>query len=185
MTRLASCLLLALFLAPATSAAELAGVEIPDSVTVDGTELQLNGMGLREKMWIDVYVAGLYLESKSTDAQQIVDSDQIKRLDMKFIYKKVGTKKLTGAWTDGLKANESERFADFADDLATLNSWMEDVVRGDDMIFTTVPGKGLRVEVKGQEKGVIEDAEFAKAFWSIFLGAKPPSDKFKRGLLGG
>ena len=37
-------------------AASLAGVTVPDSATVGGSTLVLNGMGLREKYFIDIYV---------------------------------------------------------------------------------------------------------------------------------
>jgi len=176
-----ACFLLAASLA---AAAELAGVEMPDMVTVEGRQLVVNGVGLREKMWVDVYVAGLYLEQKASDARQILDSAQIKHLRMQFVYKKVNTKKLTEAWTEGLEANAPGAMDRLRPGLDQLNSWMEDVTKGDRLSFTSVPGKGLEVVVKGQTKGVIEDTEFASAFWSIFLGEKPPTDKLKDGLLG-
>jgi hypothetical protein len=31
---------------------------------------------------------------------------------------------------------------------------------------------------------VIEDEAFSKAFWAIYLGEKPPTDRLKQGLLG-
>jgi len=41
-------------------AAELAGVIVKDQVTAEnGETLLLNGTGLREKFWIDVYVGSL------------------------------------------------------------------------------------------------------------------------------
>ena len=57
-------------------AAELAGVVMPEQVTVDGKTLVLNGLGLREATFlrVDVYVAGLYLEEKSQDADKTQDS---------------------------------------------------------------------------------------------------------------
>jgi hypothetical protein len=141
------------------AAAELAGVTLPDNVLVGNQELLLNGIGLREKMMFDVYVAGLYLEEPASDASQILDSKQIKRLDMHFVYKKVSAKKLAKAWTE--------------------------VVKGDTMVFTSVPGQGLQVEVKGQAKGVVDDEAFVRAFWAVFLGPKPPTSKLKEGLLQG
>lgn len=182
--RILSGLCLLWLVAPA-SAGELAGVSMPDSVTVEGKTLALNGMGLREKLWIDVYVGGLYLEQKSADAEEIMDSEQIKHLHMQFLHKKVGTKKLTGAWSDGLKANARDQLDQLQDGLGQLNSWMEEMVKGDEMAFTSIPGQGLLVEVKGEKKGVIDDEQFSMAFWSIFLGEKPPTDKLKQGLLGG
>ena len=175
------CTLLAVTL---STAGELSGVEMPDTVNVDGKELTLNGMGLREKMWIDVYIAGLYLESKSDDAQQILDSDQAKHIRMHFLYKKVGAKKLVSAWNDGIKNNAASQMSELKSGLDQLNSWMVDLGKGDEMIFTSTPGKGLSVEVKGEQQGVIEDEAFSKAFWAIFVGEKPPTDKLKQGLLG-
>jgi len=172
-----------LLAASALPAAELAGVDMPDTVSVDGRQLVLNGMGLREKLWIDVYVAGLYLEHESSDAAEILDSDQIKRLRMHFVYKKVGSKKLTDAWTEGFEANAGDAAEPMRPDLDRLNSWMEDMVKGDEMVFTSIPGRGLEVVVKGTTKGVIE-GEFASAFWKVFLGPKPPTAKLKNGLLG-
>jgi hypothetical protein len=173
-----------LFAVTLSTAGELAGVEMPDTVTIDGKELMLNGMGLREKMMIDVYVAGLYLESKSGAAEQILESDQAKHIRMHFVYKKVAAKKLIGAWNDGIKNNAGASMDELKSGLDQLNSWMVDLVKGDEMLFSSTPGKGLTVEVKGENKGVIEDAAFAKAFWSIFIGEKPPTGKLKQGLLG-
>lgn len=184
-SRMATLVLLVAGLAAASAhAGELAGVEMPDGLTVEGRELVLNGMGLREKLWIDVYVAGLYLESRSADAQQILGSEQVKHLRMHFVYKKVATKKLTEAWDEGFAANAGDAAERLRAQREQLNSWMEDVAAGDEMSFTSVPGRGLAVEVRGQTKGVIEGDDFAAAFWSIFLGPKPPTEKLKTGLLG-
>ena len=66
-------------------AATLAGVTLPDSVQVGGKTLVLNGLGLRTKFVVKVYVAGLYLEQKSSDANAIVKTDAPKRLVMQFM----------------------------------------------------------------------------------------------------
>jgi len=132
----------------------------------------------------DVYVAGLYLEQKSSEASEILESEQTKRLDMHFVYKKVSAKKLSKAWSEGVEANTDGPADAYAAGLEQLNGWMEDVVKGDTMVFTSVPGQGLRVEVKGQDKGVISDEAFVRAFWAVFLGPKPPTGKLKDGLLG-
>jgi hypothetical protein len=175
---------LVLLAATPAPAAELGGIEMPGTITLEGRQLVLNGMGLREKLWVDVYVAGLYLERRSTDAEEILSSGQAKHLRMHFLYKKVGAKKLTDAWSEGFEANAGEAAARLRPDLERLNSWMEDIAAGDEMTFTAVPDKGLEVTVKGARRGVIEGDEFASAFWKIFLGRRPPTEKLKTGLLG-
>lgn len=165
------------------SAAELAGVVMPDSEEVNGTQLVLNGMGLREKFFIDVYVAGLYLEARSTDAGAILAADGIKRLRMHFVYKEVDADALNEAWIEGLEKNAADSEA-LAGPLSTLTGMMVDVKAGDELVFTQVPGAGLEVDVRGTVS-TIDDEAFATAFWSIFLGPKPPTGKLKKGLLGG
>lgn len=167
-------------------AAELAGVTMPDQASAGGKDLVLNGLGLREASFlkVDVYVAGLYLETGSADAQKILDSEQVKRIDMHFVYKKVEQKKIAKGWTEGLEANTGKRFDGYRASLDRLNGWMEEMVAGDTMSFTAIPGEGLEVKVKGQVKGVIEDEAFAKEFWAIWLGPKPPNAGLKTGLLG-
>ena len=159
---------------------------MPDQQTVDGQPLTLNGLGLREASFlkVDVYVGGLYLEESSSDPKQILASEQIKRIDMQFVYKKVERKKITKAWEDGLKANAGTDFDALHDSLERLNGWMEEMVKGDSMSFTYRPGAGLEVVVKNEVKGVIEDDTFAREFWSIFFGPEPPNEGLKQGMLG-
>jgi hypothetical protein len=168
-------------------AAELEGVTMPDKVTVDGTELALNGIGLREKsmLKVDVYVSGFYLEQTSADAQTILDSEQVKRIQMHFVYKKCDANKLAKAWNEGIEGNVEDGLELYADEMGQLNGWMETLVKGEAMTFTSIPGKGLVVEIKGDEKGVIANEDFARDFWKIWLGPNPPTDELKESLLGG
>lgn len=175
--------LLALLLTLSADAAELAGVTMPDTATVGGTALVLNGMGLREKYFFDVYVGGLYLPAKTTSETKAIQDDVPKRVLMHFVYSEVAAEKLTGAYDEGLARlpDAAERRSEFD----TLNGWMETLVSGDVMQFDYVPGKGTTVTVKGAEKGTIPGAGFMRAFLSVYIGSHPPTAKLKKGMLGG
>jgi hypothetical protein len=173
-------------LAPAPGmAGVLAGVTLPDQVAVEGRTLVLNGMGVREAtiFKVDVYVAGLYLEARSSDARQIIASEGPKRLVLQFV-RDVGRDDLVQAWTDGFGKSAGSALAALKDRIATLNGWMADVKRGDTLAFTQLPGRGIAVEVRGQPKGTIPGADFARALWGIWLGDRPPNPGLKQGLLG-
>src|ERR1039458_4616669 len=74
-------------------AATLAGVTMPDTAQVGGKNLVLNGLGLRTKVIVKVYVAGLYVEQKSSDPNTLIKSDTTKQIVMKFVHgasKKIG-----------------------------------------------------------------------------------------------
>lgn len=185
-TTLATITVLALTLpaAPAASAAEMAGVTMPDRVEVNGKPLVLNGMGLREKFFVDVYVAGLYLPSKQTSEQAIFGSDTPRQLTMHFVHD-VTKDQVCDAWKESLEGNRPNAPAELSASFDTLCGWMEDVKEGEAMVFTYVPGTGTTVAVKGDDKGTIEGKEFADALYASFIGEKPATSKLKKGLLGG
>lgn len=169
---------------PAARAAELSGVSMDDRVDVGGESLVLNGMGLREKFFVDVYVAGLYLPAEQRSEKAIFGSDTPRRLVMHFV-RDVTKQQICDAWTESLEGNRPNAPAALAASFDTLCGWMEDVTEGERMVFTYVPGTGTTVAVKGEEKGTIEGKEFADALYASFIGDKPATAKLKKGLLGG
>ena len=184
----AAALALALLLAPAAvpsaAAADLAGVTMSDTASAGGEELVLNGMGLREKFFVDVYVAGLYLPERMRSGEAVLGSDTPRHLVMHFV-RDVSAQQICDAWKESLEANVPDASADLEQDFDTLCSWMADVSDGDRMAYTYVPGEGTAVTVKGEEKGVIEGKDFADAIYASWIGEHPATGKLKKGLLGG
>jgi hypothetical protein len=176
----------ALLLSVSASAAELYGVTMPDTLTLDGKSLALNGLGARKAtvFKVKVYVAGLYVEAKSGDGAAILNSPGPKRLDMKFV-RDVDAADISKAWSEGLskKENCGGDCAPFQAKLGLLNASMSDIKKGDTMSFT-FRASGVIPEVKGEAKAEIPGADFAKALLSIWLGASPPNSELKKGLLG-
>lgn len=183
-TAVAYALVLALAAALPAAAGELAGVTLPDRVEVAGQELVLNGMGLREKFFIDVYVAGLYLPSKQRSGEAVLGADTPRRLVMHFSYD-VSKQQICDAWDESLEANTPKAPAALERGFETLCSYMEDVVEGEEMVFTYVPGEGTAVEVEGEAKGTIEGKGFADALFASWIGEHPATGKLRKGLLGG
>lgn len=165
--------------------AELAGVTLPDHVSVSGRELVLNGLGLREAtvLMVDVYVAGLYVEAKSSDPGTLLSADQSKQLVMRFV-RSVGKEKLAEAWTEGFDKNSGDLRTALAPSLAKLNAAMADVKKEDRIILTYVPEAGVTVSVKGNDAAVIPGDDFQRVLFSIWLGPKPPNVSLREGLLG-
>jgi len=181
---LAVCLIACL--AGPVRAGERAGVSLPDRATVDGRTLVLNGMGLRRATWlrIKVYVAGLYLEEKSPDADAILRPERTKRIVLVFV-RAVGREDLLDAWDESFKENAGGDLAALEAGLATLHDWMPDrVAKGDTFTFTYLPETGVLVTVKDEPRGTIAGAVFARSLFASWLGARTPSPALKAGLLG-
>lgn len=172
-----------LFASP-LSAGSLEGVTMPDTMQVGGKSLVLNGMGLRKKFMVKVYVAGLYLPAKMTSSEQILAGDTERGLEMKFLYD-VEKEKMCKAWYDGLKNNSPAKEAALKPQFDTLCTYMREMEEGDKMVFQYVPGQGTTVSVNGNAKGTIAGKEFADAMFACWIGPKPPGAELKQGLLGG
>ena len=171
-----------LLFAQLAGAGQLAGVTMPDTATVGGQPVVLNGMGLREKYFIDVYVGGLYLPQKTIDSTTAITSDGPKRLTMHFVYKAVTKDQQVESYEEGLKRvpNGVAQARSFR----TLYEMLEDVHSGDRILFDYTPGTGTTVTVKGAVKGTIEGSGFMNVLWGVYLGSSPPTVKLKNGMLG-
>src|SRR4051794_16141676 len=93
---------------PAAAAKEVSGVQFPDTLKVEGKELKLNGAGLRKKFVFHVYAAGLYVEKTSQSAQQLIESDQVKRVRMSML-RDLDKKAIAEAIVEGFKKNAKDK----------------------------------------------------------------------------
>jgi len=177
-------LILALLLALPAMGAEKAGVTLPDTVEAEGSTLVLNGLALREKFVFDVYVAGLYLQRKSSDAVAILNEDAPRMLVMHFL-RDVDAKAINKAWLEGLAANVPDASPELKAKFAELCLMMQDIQKGQEMGFAYDPVTGTDVMVAGQPKGGIPGKDFADAILATWIGPKPgPGVKFREALLG-
>jgi len=172
-----------LFAAPAF-AASVGGVTMPDTMTVNGKSLTLNGMGVRKKLMVKVYVAGLYLPAKETSADKILSADTERALVMQFVYD-VEKEKICRAWSEGLEKNSPDKAAALKGKFDTLCGYMTEMPEGTKLTFTYAPGQGTTVSINGTAKGTIAGKDFADAMFSCWIGPNPPGADFKQGLLGG
>lgn len=171
--------------AGSANAAEKAGVKLPDQVQVAGKQLALNGMGLRVAtiLKVHVYVAGLYLEQPSSDANAIVTSDEMKVMILHFV-RHVGRDDIIKAWHEGFANSAIVPAVKIQSQIAQLDSWTTGFSDGDNLTFTYVPGAGVAVDLNGARKGVIEGKDFAHALFAIWLGPHARMADLKAGLLG-
>jgi len=170
-----------------TSAAELAGIHIDDEITATNAEkLILNGMGLREKLWIDVYVGSLYLGKKANTVAEVLSQPGALSIRMDFVYKEVTSKKLIKAWKDGFEKNQS------AETLKALQSRIEqfysffekNAIKGDTYIIDYTPEQGSLISKNDGPLGTIEGEDFKNALVEIWLGNYPADKGLKKGMLG-
>lgn len=184
-TALALCPSLLLLLAAPAYARECEGVGMPEQTSVDGTKLVLNGMGVREATVfnVNVYVAGLYLQKRSSDGDKIAAAEEPKQMLLVFV-RNVSKSDMAEAIQKGFAKAAGEGYAKLKVRVERLMAALPEFKDGDRFTLTYRPGTG--VELKSKHNSIsIEGADFARALFSIWLGKNPPNAGLKRGLLGG
>jgi hypothetical protein len=176
-------MLLASLLSLAT-AATYGGVTLPDTATVGGRTLTLNGMGLREKLYIDIYVGGLYLAHATHDGAAAIAADEPKRVVMHFVYHKVTREQMVDSFMGDFGQDPAS--ASFRAEIDRIVAALpEQVVAGDELVFDYAPGVGTTFSVRGKPMVTIPGAAFMRMVWGVWLGPHPPTADIKKGMLGG
>ncbi len=186
MRKTALSLTIAAFLFAATfdlHSGTLNGVTLPDTIQARGTPLVLNGMGLRTKYGMKIYVAGLYLQQKSPDPDAIVKSDTPKRIVMQFLHG-ASKSQMADAFSESFRDNTPDAEAALKADVDRFLGQLDAVHSGDQMAFTYIPGTGTIFVLNGGEKLTVPGPAFAQLLFSVWFGPKPPNPELKKGLLG-
>jgi len=168
----------------ATSAREVAGVNLPDTVSAAGKTLVLNGAGLRTRFFFKVYVIGLYLEKPTTDAGAVLGADSVRRAEL-HILRSLSGSEISGAIASAFNENAGDAAPRLQERLQRFEAMFPAVEAGDVITLTYVPGPGTSVEAKGKQVGTIEGKDFADVLFSVWIGAKPVDATLKQALLAG
>lgn len=181
-----AALIAALLAVPGLHAAEVAGVKVEDKIRVGGSDLVLNGTGLRSKLFIKIYVGALYVGQKSTTPAAIYDSPQPRRMIMRLM-RDLDAETLSSALDDGLKNNlspaELAETKTQADQLASIMKGIGKAREGDTISIDFSPD-GVAVSLNGDMRGKVAGEGFAKALLKVWLGDKPADASLKKALLG-
>ena len=175
---------LALALSLPAFAKDKDGVHMEDHLEVATKSLTLNGMGTREVsiFAVKVYIAGLYLETPTHDANQVINSNQLKVVTMQFVHE-VPEKNIKETWTESISKSCGANCAPFQARIGQLVNAMQGVAVGDHFEFVFMPD-GVEYKFNGQFKVRIAGADFGRMLLGMWFGANPPNAKLKSGMLG-
>ena len=159
---------------------------LPTTETYEGQTLVLNGAGIREKLWIDLYAAGLYLNQKTSDANIILNSEKPMAIKLHIVSKLISSNKMVEAVTEGFEKSTNGNTAPIQNEInQILGFFKEDIHKNDIFDLVYLPSKGVVAYKNGTEKGVVKGKEFKKALFGIWLSNRPADDDLKEDLLAG
>ncbi|MDA8138188.1 MAG: chalcone isomerase family protein [Desulfobacteraceae bacterium] len=155
------------------------GVDLPDTLSIGGEQLVLNGAGVRAKkiVFVDkkLYVAGLYLKAKSSDAQKIIQADEPMALRIKIVSSLITSERFNEATKEGFQESTKGNTAPIQKEIDTFTSAFADKIsNGDlfDIVYT--PGTGVQVFKNGSKTATVTIAgmPIKTALFGIWLGER-------------
>jgi hypothetical protein len=169
-------------------AAEVAGVKVDERAKLGSSELQLNGAGVRTRLFFKVYVGALYLPERKSSATEVLALRGAKRVSMALL-RDLTARQLTDALEEGIRANSSAaELAALKERIDALVATMNEIGSAKEKTVITLdflPESGTRVTVDGEARGKpIPGEDFFVALLRIWLGEKPVDADLKKAMLG-
>lgn len=145
--------------------------------------LHLRGAGLYTYgVFIDVYAAALYLPLQATQTR-VLEPDVAKRLEIVYFvditreqFAQAAMKTLAQQLSDTEMLKLRKR-------IDQLHGLYRNVNKGDRYALTYRPNQGTTLELNGNVLGTVHGADFASAYFSIWLSKQPIAPALKDTLL--
>jgi hypothetical protein len=167
---------------------EVGSAKFAPTATVSNTPLQLNGAGMRYKLVVKVYAAGLYLPAKSSSVDAILAAPGPKRVHV-VMQRAIDARELGKLFTEGMRKNAPKE--DFSKSIpgtikmGEIFAEKKTLDAGDTFFADYTPGQGTQVIINGKQIGeTIKEPEFYRSLLLIWLGKDPADWKLKDAMLG-
>jgi len=166
-------------------AREVSGVAIPETLQLESSELVLNGAGIRTKLFMDMYVGGLYLKEKSSKARAITQADKVMALKLHIVSGLITSERMTEATNEGFKKSLKGNTAPLRKEIdAFIAVFEEEIVKNDVFDIIYLPGTGVKISKNGTYKATIAGHDFKQALFGIWLSDDPVQKSLKQEMLG-
>ena len=169
-------------------AKEVAGIELEEvtRLSVENTELVLNGSAVRFEAQHAVYVGGLYLKEQTSSFEKIITDPNPKRFLLYCSTDQISSEKIIAAWEQGFAINYSDQEVKKLQPMISEfnKAWQSGLMAGDEVWVDFIPGQGTKITLNGSTVAEIAGDEFYHAFLKTWLGPHPFNSKMKNALLG-
>jgi len=174
------------FAVQSAHARQIEGVEIPESVKVEGKTLHLNGAGMRTISPLDVpvnlYVASFYTPEPIRNEKAALAAEAPLQFNFTFL-QGVNKTLISQAWRAQFSHSVTETYPGYEHDKDTFLQLLGNLDKnGRDTVEFV--GDETRVLDSGRLMGVVHGRNFQKAYLSLLFGPKPASRRLKPELLG-
>lgn len=164
------------------------GVNIPEGVSLDTINLKLNGVGVRNKFHLKVYVAALYLPNKNNNPKDVINKNEPQAIALHMTSILMTSSNMSKYISEGFYRSTNGKVAPIQKqiDLALSIFNSEPVSKFDKFEMFYIPEEnGVKAYKNGKFLAFIPGGvEFKKAMFGIWLSDDPVDADLKDGILG-
>lgn len=164
--------------------AQAAETPFPPQKAFAGQNLVLNGMGVRPKLFLKLYFAGLYLPAKSNDAQAILTGRTPVAIRLQINSSMITSADMEEAVRGGF-AQSGGNAAALKPRIDQLVSIFKEEIKVGDLYDLVYVNGSTQVFKNGRKASTIAGDDFKQALFGIWLGNKPVHPGLKQQLLKG
>lgn len=147
--------------------------------------LELNGVASFTELGEETYLAGLYIDWRSTDPADFFADYRERKMEVRFA-SQVSRRRWVNNWMQSIAINNSrQHLENAAEELsAVLSTFEGNLFRGDHVEIHYLPESGTELRLNGHVLASGHSAAVFNLFLSSWLGPVPPSSQFRALLLG-
>ncbi len=154
-----------------------AGVDLPGELRQSAPDLRLVGSGKMTWFGLHIYDVALWARGRTVDFSQ--GFALAIRYSRDFDGERIAQRSV--AEIERLGYRDATKLARWGREMAQV---FPDVSAGDQLTGVYLPGKGAQFYHQDRLAGTIADAEFARAFFSIWLDPRTREPKLRERLIG-
>lgn len=161
-------------------------VTLPATIKAGDETINLNGGGIRKKLFFKLYVGGLYLTTKSSDAAAIIKSDEAMAVKLQITSGMISSENMSEAINEGFEKSTDGNTAPLKDKISKFVDTFKksEIVEGNVFDVIYVPGIGVQSYKNGELQSTIKGLDFKKALFGIWLCDEPADEDLKDKMLG-
>lgn len=161
---------------------------LPATVLIDddGPTLVLNGSGVRSYFWRSINDVALYVAAPVHSWQQLLALPGPKRVQVRIRVREFSAEQFQTSWRGFFEAALTpQRQLELRPRIEPFIAAFDSARSGDVLWFDCLPGRGLRLSIRGEPRALIEGEDFCATVYANWLGPQAASESLKAKLLAG
>jgi hypothetical protein len=172
-------------LARVPAAVEVKGVEVPETLNAGETLLMLNGAGIGERFFVDLFVGCLYLKEPSSDAESIIKADEPMAIRLHVLSPLVTSRGMIEGTRRGFRELPAGGGTGIEKEIDLfLDPFRPDIRVGDTFDLIYRPALGVEIWKNGRLSSLASGQKFKRGLFEIWLGDRAAYPSLKPLMLG-